>query len=146
MTMKPAFAVILAAALCSTAALAAEPQEIRQQQMKETGAAFGALNAIARGQRPFDEATVKASLDKLAEISKDFRNHFPRGSETGFESEAGIRIWQDEAGFAAANDKFAADVEAVLAHAPADQDGVRAAVGTIGANCGACHESFRVRR
>ena len=37
--------------------------------------------------------------DKLAEVSKDFPNHFPKGSETGFESEASIKIWQDNAGF-----------------------------------------------
>lgn len=146
MKLKSAIAAALVAALCSTAALAAEPQEIRQQEMKETGAAFGALGAIAKGQKPFDAEVVKASLDKLAEISKDFHNHFPKGSETGFESEASIKVWEDEAGFKAANDKFAADVAAVLASAPADQAGVGAAVGTIGANCGACHQTFRVKR
>lgn len=144
MMLKSAFAAAVLAALCSTTALAAEPQEIRQQQMKEVGGAFGALGAIAKGQRPYDAATVQASLDKLAEVSRDFPNHFPKGSETGFESEASIKIWQDNAGFKAAADKFAADVASLSV--PADQPGVAALVGKVGENCAACHQSFRVKR
>jgi len=146
MKLKSAFAALFAAAICSTVAIAAEPQEIRQQEMKDTGAAFGALSAIAKGQKPFDAAVVKTSLDKISEVSKDYHNHFPKGSETGFETEAGIKIWEDAAGFKAANDKFAADVATVLASAPTDAAGVGVAVGTIGANCAACHQAYRVKR
>lgn len=146
MSMKSVFSAVLVAALCSTAALAAEPQEVRQQLMKENGAAFGALAAIAKGQKPYDAATVKASLDKLSEVSKDFHDYFPKGSETGFESEASIKVWEDSAGFKAANDKYVADIQSVAANPPADQAAVASAVGVIGANCGACHQTFRVKR
>ena len=146
MNFKPVLAAALVAAFCSSTVMAAEPQEVRQQEMKAGGEAFGAMAAIAKGQKPYDAAVVKASLEKLAEVSKDFHNLFPKGSETGYESEASIKIWEDSAGFKAANDKFAADVASVLAALPADQAGVTAAVGTIGANCGACHQTYRVKR
>lgn len=146
MKLKPAFAALLVAGLCSAAAQAAEPQEVRQQLMKETGAAFGELNAIAKGQKPFDETVVKTSLDKLATVGNELPDLFPKGSETGFETEASIKIWQDPAGFKAASDKLEADVQTVLAKLPGDQAGVGAAVGAIGANCGACHQTYRVKR
>lgn len=146
MTLKSVFAAAVAAALCSTMAFAAEPQEVRQQMMKETGAAFGALGAIAKGQKPYDEATVKASLEKLAAVAKDFPNHFPKGSETGFETEASIKIWEDPAGFKADADKLEAAVQTAMATPPTDQAGVAAAVGAIGPNCGACHQAFRLKR
>ncbi len=146
MKLKSAFAALVAAALCSTMAIAAEPQEVRQQEMKDMGAAMGALSAIAKAQKPYDAAVVKTSLDKIAEVAKDFHNHFPKGSETGFETEASIKIWEDSTGFKAANDKLAADVATVLASVPADAAGVGAAVGTIGANCAACHQAYRVKR
>lgn len=146
MSMKSVLSAVLVAALCSTAALAAEPQEVRMQMMKDNGAAFGALAAIAKGQKPYDAEVVKASLDTLSKVSADFHNHFPKGSETGFNSEAGIKIWEDPAGFKAANDKYVADIQSVAANPPADQASVVKAVGVIGANCGACHQSFRVKR
>lgn len=146
MKLKSVFAAVMAAALCSAAAFAAEPQEVRKLLMKENGAAIGALSAIAKGQKPYDAAVVKSSLDKLEAVGKDFHNHFPKGSETGFESEASIKVWEDSAGFKAANDKFAADVASVAAKPPTDQASVGAALGVLGANCASCHQAFRVKR
>nr|WP_298100004.1 cytochrome c [uncultured Shinella sp.] len=137
-----ALAVIGAGAVVA----ADEPQVVRQEMMKKVGGAMGALAGIAKGEKPYDAEIVKASLTTMSEVAKAFPEQFPAGSETGHETEASPKIWEQMDDFKAHAAKLGADADAVLASLPADQAGVAAALGTIGKNCGGCHEVYRVKK
>ena len=76
---------------------------------------------------------------------KTFPDHFPAGSETGHETEASPKIWENMDDFKAKADKLPADAEGLLAQLPADKVGVGAAVKALGADCGACHQAYRLK-
>ncbi|WP_377295334.1 c-type cytochrome [Rhizobium sp. SG2393] len=128
----------------STVVAADSPVEIREGLMKKAGGAMGALAGIAKGDKPYDAEVVKTSLTTLSAVGKDFPNHFPEGSEAG--SEASPAIWKNMDDFKAKAAKLSSDADALLAQLPADQAGVKAAVGTLGANCGSCHEVYRLKK
>jgi len=140
-----AAAAVLAAIGAGAVIAADEPQVVRQGMMKSVGGAMGALAGIAKGEKPYDAEIVKASLTTISEVGKAFPDQFPAGSETGHETEASPKIWEAMDDFKAKAAKLGADADTVLASMPADQAGVGAALGTLGPNCGGCHEVYRLK-
>ncbi|MGJ7043597.1 c-type cytochrome [Shinella sp. BE166] len=141
-----AAAAVLAAIGAGAVIAADEPQVVRQGMMKSVGGAMGALAGIAKGEKPYDAEIVKASLTTISEVGKAFPDQFPAGSETGHETEASPKIWEAMDDFKAKAAKLGADADTVLASMPADQAGVGAALGTLGPNCGGCHEVYRLKK
>lgn len=140
--------ILLATFTAITATLAhADPIEDREKLMKSFGQAMGQLAPIAKGEKPFDAAAVKATLVTLNERAQklDVAALFPEGS-TNDESTASPKIWEDMAGFQAKADKFKADVANAAANPPADLASLKTTVGAIGSNCGGCHENFRIKK
>ena len=125
----------------------ADPIEDREALMKSFGKAVGALVPIAKGEKAFDAAEVHAGLVALnTEVQKlDVAALFPEGS-TNAESTASPKIWEDMAGFQKAADKFKADAAAAAAAPPADLAAFQATFGTVTGNCGACHETYRIKK
>lgn len=147
MKLKLFLAAALVTGLGLTAATAAEePQVVRQEMMKKVGGAMGAIGAIVKGEKPFDAEVVKASLTTMAEVSKDFPNHFPAGSETGFETEATAKIWENPDDFKAKSAELSKVAEAQLAAMPTDQASTGAVMKAVGATCSSCHETYRVKK
>lgn len=147
MKLRTVFVALAMAGCGMTAVMAAgEPQEVRQGLMKGVGQSMGALVAIAKGEKPYDDAVVTASLETISKNVKAFADQFPAGSETGMESEASPKIWENMADFKAKAAKLGTDVDATLAQLPADQAAVGAALGTIGKNCGDCHQTYRLKK
>lgn len=142
--MKRFVLAISAIALVSGAALA-DPIADRKALMKERGGLVGQLAPIAKGEKPFDAAAVLAALQGLAANGAKFDVEalFPAGSETG-DTKASPKIWEDMAGFKAAEAKFEADVAAAIAAAPQDLDAFKAQFGAVASNCGACHQTYRL--
>lgn len=138
-----------AAALCligATAVVSAENQhENREAAMKKVGGAMGALAAIAKGQKEYDAGVVKTSLTTIKETVTVFPTFFPAGSEKDDDA-ASPKIWENKADFEAKAAKLASDADALLAQLPADQAAVGAAVGNLGKDCAACHESYRLKK
>jgi cytochrome c556 len=140
-----AFAAIAFACISASA----DPIADRKAIMKENGAiAFQQLAPIAKGEVPFDAAAVNAVLAVLdANIKKfDVPALFPTGSETGGETSAAPKIWEDMAGFTAAVDKYKADIAAAVAANPQDLPAFQAQFGAITKNCGSCHEVYRIKK
>lgn len=147
MKLKLFMAAALVTGLGLTAATAAdEPQVVRQEMMKKVGGAMGAIGAIVKGEKPFDAEVVKASLTTMVDVSKDFPNHFPAGSETGFETEATAKIWENPEDFKAKSAELAKVAEAQLAAMPTDQASTGAVMKAVGATCSSCHETYRVKK
>ncbi|MCU0832383.1 MAG: cytochrome c [Rhizobiaceae bacterium] len=140
-------AITLAAtAIFATVAIAAEPQELRQEAMKQVGGATGVLSKMAKGETPFDAAAAVAAFTTMNTVAKTYADLFPVGSETGFETEAKPEIWANMDDFKAKVAKFEADTAAAAAMTFADAGAVGAAFGTVAANCKACHEVYRVAK
>jgi cytochrome c556 len=149
MGMKLKLVLTAATAIClgvTVAIAAGEPQVVRQEMMKKTGGAMGALAAIAKGEKPFDAEVVKASLTTMAEVGKTLPDHFPAGSETGLETEASPKIWENMDDFKAKSAALTTAAEAQLAALPADQAGVGGVMKAVGGTCGTCHETYRLKK
>ncbi len=146
MYIKTLAATAVALCLGFGSAFAAEPQVERQAGMKAIGGSMGALAAIAKEQKPFDAEAVKAALTTISTSAKAFPDQFPVGSETGHDTEASPKIWENPSDFRAKALKLAADADAVLAAAPTDVAGVMNAMQTLGAECGQCHQTYRLKR
>ncbi len=140
--------MLAASAICLmavTAVVAAENMhDSRKAAMKKIGGATGDLVAIAKGQKPYDAATVKASLTTISETIKVFPQYFPKGSEND-DKVASPKIWENMDDFKAHAAKLGSDAEALLAKMPADQTAVGAALNTLGGDCGACHKDYRLK-
>jgi cytochrome c556 len=152
--MKKVIIGALAAAVISTGfAMAASHVgaiDARKAAMKEVGGAMGAMAKMAKGEADFDAAVVLASLQKINEVSKTFADHFPAGSETGMASDGkettvAPKIWEDMDGFKAAIMKLDTDTAAAIAAAPQSLEELGPVLGSVGGNCKACHETYRVK-
>lgn len=145
--MKRLIIALAAFALAGTAAFA-DPIGERQAIMKSNGKALKNIAGIAKGEQPFDAEAVMAALKTLSEDAQkiDVAALFPEGSETGGDTTASPKIWEDKAGFQQAVDKFKADTAAAVAAAPANLDAFKVEFGNVTKNCGTCHETFRIKK
>ncbi|HEV7256066.1 MAG TPA: cytochrome c [Mesorhizobium sp.] len=137
--------ILCLSALAAGVSLAfAGPVEDREALMKERAGLMRQISPMAKGEEAFDAAKAQQILDQLAENARPGAADelFPEGTQEG--TEASPAIWEDFAAFEAAWEKYAADTAAAAASKPQDQAALAAAVGQIGANCGSCHQPFRI--
>ena len=136
--------ILAAALLLATAGAAfAGPIEDRQALMKEMAGAAKASAGIAKAPA-YDAAAAKTQMQILADGATKLPTLFPKGSDTGaVKTTAAPAIWTDMAGFKAASAKLAKD--ATAAGAAADTASFQAAFKTVQADCGACHQAYRVK-
>ncbi|OCW58437.1 c-type cytochrome [Hoeflea olei] len=138
-------ATLIGAAGLAPALAADEPQVVRQDLMKKNGKDLGVLVKMVKGEAPFDAAQAQAALTEIHGVASEFGAYFPEGSETGFDTEAAPAIWSDRAGFDKAVAQFEADAKTAMDAAPADLDALKAVFGPLTKNCGACHETYRLK-
>jgi cytochrome c556 len=140
--MKSLFLAV-AVSFIATSALA-DPIEDRKAIMKERADVMQVLVPIAQGKQPFDAAVVMEQLEKLNANAQsvDVQALWPEGSDTG-DTRSLPKIWEDMEGFTAAHEKFKADTAAAVEANPQDLEAFRAVMGTVGGNCGSCHEAYR---
>src|SRR5882672_2034692 len=141
--------VVAGALLLSAGTVVAQQDLVKvyQAQMKGNGKNAGALAAMVRGEKPYDQATVDAALAQFDDTAKKFPTLFPESTK-GLKPEgdyfASPKIWEDKAGF----DAKIADFAKVVSEAKAkikDADSLKANFPGIGKACGGCHETFRVK-
>lgn len=144
--MRKLILAISTVALAVSAAYA-DPIADRKAIMKERGGLVGGLAKMAKGETAFDAAAVLTALQglKANEDKVDIDVLFPAGSDQG-DTTASPKIWEDMAGFKAENDKYKATVEAALAAPAQDVAALGAQVGAMGQECGACHQTYRVKK
>ena len=125
----------------------ASPQDaIRQRRAayKLSGRIFKAMKeAVEAGKdvRPFaDDARF------LVSWSRKIPEMFPPGSDTGAETKALPKIWQDKKTFDERAAAYTAEAEKLAALAEAgDKAGFARQFQATGKACGACHKVFRAR-
>lgn len=144
--IKRILAVTLLCLFGATAVVSAENmKDSREGAMKKIGGAMGAIVGMAKGEKPYDAEIVKASLATITETVKVFPTYFPPGSEMDSEG-ASPKIWVNMDDFKAHAAKLGSDADMLLAQLPADQAALGAAMGTLGKDCGACHELYRLKK
>ncbi len=141
--------VVGGALLLGLSAVWAQHDSVKQAQtfMKGNGKNAGALSAMVKGEKPYDQATVDTALAQFEDTAKKLPTLFPESSK-GVQPEGDYstspKIWEDKAGFAA---KIATFKE-VVGEAKGkikDLDTLKATLPVIGKACGGCHETFRVK-
>jgi len=142
-------AVIVGALVLGIGAVAAQQDQVKQTQtvMKGNGKNAGALAAMVKGEKPYDQATVDAAMAQFEDTIKKFPTLFP-ASTKGMKPEgdyyASPKVWDDKAGF----DEHIASFSKVVSDAKGkikDLDTLKATLPVIGKQCGGCHETYRVK-
>ena len=93
-----------------------------------------------------DAGEAAKGMSAIAKVAEGFAARFPKGTETGFETTAGPKIWQDNAGFKKKLAKLAADAKAASVAAGKGDDAFKAAFITVAKNCKGCHEAYRIKK
>lgn len=118
-----------------------DPIGERKALMKRSGAQAAAAAKMVRGEEPFDLAKAQAALAAFADKAEKMPNLFPDNTKTG-DTRAVPAIWDNRAGFNAEIAKFAGHVKEAQSSTK-DLETFRAAMTTIGRDCGSCHQGFR---
>ena len=141
------------AAKATTAALPTEPvakdraaafMEERHEKYEAMGDAMKAVSRELKGDSP-DLAVVRKSAGIINAFAPQIPSLFPPGTgpDAG-KTEAKAEIWQKPDDFLAKSRDFTAAARAFNAAAQgADLAAIRAAHGTMGKTCKACHDLYR---
>ena len=113
--------------------------------MKANGAAERTGRQMVKGEIPFDLAKAQDVLKVFANTADKAHNYFPEGAKTGGKTRASPKIWENQADFRKRFDDWAADIKKVSTGVK-DLDSFKAAFGTVIKNCGACHETYRIKK
>ena len=117
----------------------------RQAAMTLQGKYFGPLNGMAQGKVPYNAdvaARNAAFLDALSQMAWD--GFHPNTKDTTEKTRALPAIYENEAKFKEAQDRFRGAVTKLVASAK-DEGAFKAAAGEVGKSCGACHNDFRAK-
>ena len=143
-------AFVVGVLLLGAGAVMAQQDLVKQNQdtMKANAKNLGAMVAMVKGEKPYDQATVTAALAQLDETAKKLPTMFPdsiKGMNPGGDYEVSAKIWDDKAGFKARIDAFAKIVTEAKTKIT-DLDTLKATAPAIGKECGNCHETFRIKK
>ncbi|MBR0741320.1 cytochrome c [Bradyrhizobium liaoningense] len=135
--------------LLGMGAVWAQQDSVKEVQtlMKGNGRNAGAMSAIVKGEKPYDQATVNSALAQFEDTAKKLPNLFPasaKGVKLDGDYSASPKVWEDKAGFDAKIANFAKVVGEAKSKVK-DLDSLKANLPAIGKECGACHETYRIK-
>ena len=142
--------VVVAAVLAfSAGAVVAQQDQVKRTQgmMKDNGKNAGALSAMVKGEKPYDQSTVNAALAQFEDTAKNLPTLFPesmKGLKLEGDYDPSPKIWEDKAGFESLIKSFAkvvADAKGKIKNL----DALKAELPVIGKQCGGCHETYRIK-
>jgi cytochrome c556 len=142
--------VVAGTLLLGVTAVIAQQDQLKETQtiMKGNGKNAGALSAILKGEKPYDQATVDAALAQFDDTAKKLPKLFPaslKGKTFEGDYSPSDKIWEDKAGF----DEHIASFAKAVADSKGkikDADTLKVNLGLIGKQCGGCHETYRVKK
>jgi len=94
--------VVAGALLIGVSAVMAQNVKDTQATMKATGKNAGALAAMVKGEKPYDQAAVDAAFAQFDETAKKLPTLFPaslKGVKFAGDYQTSPKIWDDKAGF-----------------------------------------------
>ena len=142
--------LVAGALLLGLSAVMAQKDQVKDTQamMKGNGKHAGALTAMVKGEKPYDQAAVDAALAQFEDTAKKLPVLFPasiKGKHFEGDYSPSAKIWEDKAGF---EEHIASFARVVSDHKGKinDLDTLKAALPVIGKQCGGCHETFRIKK
>ncbi len=93
-----------------------------------------------------DAEEAAKHMAKIAEVADGFAKRFPKGTESGFKTTAGPKIWVDGLDFEAKFTRFAVDARAASIAATQGDGAFKAAFLKVAKNCKGCHETYRIKK
>ena len=105
------------------------------------------MGAMVKGDKPYDQATVDAALAQLDDTAKKLPTMFPEGVK-GLKGEGDYSLPRKSGKIKPALTSISQASARAVTDAKAsvkDLDTLKAALPTIGKQCGGCHETFRVK-
>ena len=141
--------VVVGTLLLGVGAVVAQQDLVKSTQtiMKNTGKNAGAVGAMVKGEKPYDQATVDAAMVVIDETAKKLPTLFPvgmKGLKADGDYSSSSKVWEDKAGFDEHIASFAKAVTDAKGKVK-DLETLKVVLPTIGKQCGACHETFRVK-
>ena len=142
-------ALVVGALLLGAGAVLAQQDLVKENQdiMKANAKNLGAMVAMVKGEKPYDQATVDTALAQFEDTAKKLPNLFPataKGVKLDGDYSASPKIWEDKAGFDAKIASFAKVVGEAKGKIK-DLDTLKANFPAVGKECGGCHETFRIK-
>ncbi|MEH2536382.1 MULTISPECIES: c-type cytochrome [unclassified Bradyrhizobium] len=143
--------VVVAAVLAfSAGAVVAQQDQLKRTQamMKDNGKNAGALSAMVKGEKPYDQSTVNAALAQFDDTAKNLPTLFPesmKGVKFEGDYDPSPKIWTDKAGFESQIKSFA-KVVADAKGKVKNLDTLKAELPVIGKQCSGCHETYRIKK
>jgi cytochrome c556 len=141
--------VVVGALLLGAGAVMAQQDLVKAAQtvMKGNGKNAGALGAIVKGEKPYDQATVDAALAQFEDTASKLPTLFPesiKGLKADGDYSASSKVWEDKAGFDARIVSFSKALKEAKPRIK-DLDTLKATFPAIGKECKDCHETYRVK-
>ena len=130
-----------------SAVMAQDAAKDAQAVMKANGKNAGALAAMVKGEKPYDQAAVNAAFAQFEETGKKLPTLFPasvKGVKLEGDYQYSPKIWEDKAGFDEHTASFVKTVAAAKGKIK-DLDTLKANFTGVGKQCGGCHETYRVK-
>jgi cytochrome c556 len=113
----------------------------RQATFRVMATHFGRIQAVVKGEAPFNKDEVAKNAAVVAMISTLPWQAFGPGTEGG---NALPGVWSDNAKFKAAGEKMQLAVANLNTAAQSgDQEAIKKAFGAAGATCKGCHDDFK---
>jgi cytochrome c556 len=142
--------LVASALLLSLGGVMAQQDQLKETQamMKGNGKNAGALAAMVKGEKPYDQATVDAALVQFDDTAKKLPTLFPesiKGKPFEGDYSPSSKIWEDKAGFSEHIASFAKVVSDAKGKIK-DGDSLKAELSVIGKQCGGCHETYRIKK
>jgi len=142
--------VVVGTLLLGVGAVLAQQDLVNDAQsvMKANGKNAGALAAIIKGEKPYDQAAVDAALKQFEDTAKKLPTMFPastKGLKPEGDYSASSKVWEDKAGF----DEHIASFAKVVTGAKAqikDLDTLKATFSGLVEQCKGCHETYRLKK
>lgn len=144
----------LTAAIAALAATIAAPAAAQFQRPEDAvkyrkgaffvmGQHFGRLNAVAQGRAPYEKVSTTFNAEVVQMMAMLPWAGFVDGTDKG-DTRALPKIWSERAQFDAGAVKLREETNKLVAAAKSgDLDQIKAAVGSVGQTCKACHDNFR---
>lgn len=118
----------------------------RQAAMTLFGKYFGPLGGMVQGKVPYNGDVVTRNAGYLDVLSKMPWDGF-QASTVNEKSQALPAVYADDAKFKKAAEEMQASVAKLVSVSKGgDEAATKAAIGTVGKTCGACHDSFRQKQ
>ena len=141
-----AFAVVAMGVASGVLAQVKPEDQIRYRQsvMNVMGRSFGALNAMAKGEAPYNKDAAARNAAIVEMMSGLPAPAFGAGTEKGAPTKADMKIWSEGEKFKTAYEKMVGEVKKLPA-AVGDEATLKAQVGEVGKACKGCHDDFRLK-